>query len=211
MITLTEEQLAELESFLSEGVAPLRREIAGKAYSLVGNVKYFWGGKSLTIGWDARWGNQAVVGSAGSTQTGTVRAFGTDCSGFVLWSMINGFYNADENSPLNREDAGSTQAYVQHIVENVGYGTASQWGNSYEISREEALPGDLLFYNAPGGGGGRNHVGIVIGREADGDLIVCHNSSSRNGVIMEAISEGSSFRHVRRLYLLDELLDEQTE
>lgn len=41
---------------LPEGLSPEREAVVRTACSLVGKVNYFWGGKSLVIGWDARWG-----------------------------------------------------------------------------------------------------------------------------------------------------------
>ena len=41
---------------LPEGLSPEREAVVRTACSLVGKVNYFWGGKSLVLGWDARWG-----------------------------------------------------------------------------------------------------------------------------------------------------------
>ena len=59
------------------------------ALTLYGKVNYFWGGKSLTIGWDSRWGTLQKVTAAGSSTTGTYRPYGMDCSGFVDWVFYN--------------------------------------------------------------------------------------------------------------------------
>lgn len=66
---------------LPEGLSPEREAVVRTACSLVGKVNYFWGGKSLVIGWDARWGELRQVTAAGSSTTGTYRPYGTDCSG----------------------------------------------------------------------------------------------------------------------------------
>ena len=66
---------------LPEGLSPEREAVVRTACSLVGKVNYFWGGKSLVIGWDARWGELRQVTAAGSSTTGTMRPFGLDCSG----------------------------------------------------------------------------------------------------------------------------------
>lgn len=60
-----------------------RKAIVKTACSLVGKVTYFWGGKSLVIGWDSRWGTVQKVWAAGSETTGTYRPYGLDCSGFT--------------------------------------------------------------------------------------------------------------------------------
>ena len=60
---------------------PERRAVVETACRLVGKVNYFWGGKSLVIGWDSRWGELRQVTAAGSSTTGTYRPYGLDCSG----------------------------------------------------------------------------------------------------------------------------------
>ena len=50
-------------------------------------VNYFWGGKSLVIGWDSRWGTLQVWASGGPT-TGTYRPYGMDCSGFMVFAKL---------------------------------------------------------------------------------------------------------------------------
>ena len=56
---------------LPEDLSPEREAVVRTACSLVGKVNYFWGGKSLIIGWDARWGELRLVTAAGSSTTGT--------------------------------------------------------------------------------------------------------------------------------------------
>ena len=75
---------------LPEDLSPEREAVVRTACSLVGKVGYFWGGKSLTLGWDFQWGELRRVTAAGSSTTGTYRPYGMDCSGFVAWV----FYNA---------------------------------------------------------------------------------------------------------------------
>ena len=66
---------------LPEGLSPEREAVVRTACSLVGKVNYFWGGKSLVIGWDVRWGELRQVTAAGSSTTGSYRPYGMDCSG----------------------------------------------------------------------------------------------------------------------------------
>ena len=66
---------------LPEDLSPEREAVVRTACSLVGKVNYFWGGKSLVIGWDVRWGELRQVTAAGSSTTGTYRLYGLDCSG----------------------------------------------------------------------------------------------------------------------------------
>lgn len=178
-LSLLEE--AMMEASLPENLSPQRKEIVRSAYSLVGKVNYFWGGKSTELGWDERWGNQAIVGSTGSKTTGTERAYGLDCSGYVLWCMINAFENTD-------------------ITASVGSGTASQWNHSKSVSPKDALPGDLVFYSKPNSSS-RNHVGIVVGREWNGELLVAHCSAGANDVVVSRMGD-TGFQYIRQSDIL---------
>ena len=143
---------------LPEGLSPEREAVVRTACSLVGKVNYFWGGKSLVIGWDARWGELRQVTAAGSSTTGTYRPYGLDCSGFVDWV----FYNATNGSYIIGRGGGAT---MQH-----SYCT--------DISWEDARPGDLVFYPD------NSHVGIVGGRDANGELLIIHCASGANNVVV---------------------------
>lgn len=143
---------------LPEGLSPEREAVVRTACSLVGKVNYFWGGKSLVIGWDARWGELRQVTAAGSSTTGTYRPYGLDCSGFVDWV----FYNATNGSYIIGHGGGAT---MQH-----SYCTDIRW--------EDAQPGDLVFYPD------NSHVGIVGGRDANGELLIIHCASGYNNVVI---------------------------
>lgn len=90
-LTISQEDAIGLLENLPDDLDPERKNVVETAVQLVGRVSYFWGGKSLTLGWDDRWGTSMEVTAAGSGSTGTVRPFGLDCSGFVDWT----FYNAN--------------------------------------------------------------------------------------------------------------------
>lgn len=149
---------AALIRSLPEDLSPEREAVVRTACSLVGKVNYFWGGKSLVIGWDARWGELRQVTAAGSSTTGTYRPYGLDCSGFVDWV----FYN---------QSGGS---YV------IGHGGGATMQHSYctDISWADAQPGDLVFYPD------NSHVGIVGGRDANGELLIIHCASGHNNVVI---------------------------
>ena len=73
---------------LPEDLSPEREAVVRTACSLVGKVNYFWGGKSLVIGWDVRWGELRQVTAAGNSTTGTYRPYGLDCSGCATRSKL---------------------------------------------------------------------------------------------------------------------------
>ena len=153
---------AALIRSLPEDLSPEREAVVRTACSLVGKVNYFWGGKSLVIGWDARWGELRQVTAAGSFTTGTYRPYGVDCSGFVDWV----FYNATNGGYI-----------IGH-----GGGAMSQHSYCTPISWDDALPGDLVFYPDD------SHVGIVGGRDANGDLLVIHCASGHNNVVITGLA-----------------------
>lgn len=176
-ITLTPEQIQEILASLPEDLDIQREAVVMKAYSLLGKVHYFWGGKSTTIGWDSRWGTPTKVTSGNSPTTGTIRPFGLDCSGYVTWVFVNA---------CNSKDIASV----------IGSGSSKQWSKSQAVNWDAALPGDLAFLAVPGTKR-VNHVGIVVGHDEDGDLIVAHCSSSRNNVVVtKAVKSG--FKYIRR-------------
>ena len=149
---------AALIRSLPEDLSPEREAVVRAACSLVGKVNYFWGGKSLVIGWDARWGELRQVTAAGSSTTGTYRPYGLDCSGFVDWV----FYNQSGGSYVIGHGGGAT---MQH-----NYCT--------DISWSDAQPGDLVFYPD------NSHVGIVGGKDANGELLIIHCASGYNNVVI---------------------------
>lgn len=157
-LTISQEDAIALLENLPDDLDPARKAVVETAVQLVGKVSYFWGGKSLALGWDERWGTPMEVTATGSGSTGTVRPFGLDCSGFVDWS----FYNATNSAYLPGR----------------GGGAATQHSYCTDISWSEAQPGDLVFYP------GDTHVGIVGGRDADGNLLIVHCSGGANGVVI---------------------------
>ena len=150
--------ISDIQGTLPDDLDPLRESIVLTAYQLLGKVTYFWGGKSLVLGWDSRWGTPTTVTAPGSGSTGKVLPFGLDCSGFVDWT----FYNATDGAYLPGR----------------GGGAASQHGYCTNIAWSDALPGDLVFYADD------SHVGIVCGYDSVGNLLVIHCSGGQNGVVV---------------------------
>lgn len=110
------------------------------------------------LGWDSRWGQLRKVTAKGSPTTGTYRPYGLDCSGFVDWV----FYNASNG---------------EYII-GQGGGAESQHKQCLDIAWEQAQPGDLVFYSND------DHVGIIGGRDAIGNILVIHCSSELNNVVV---------------------------
>lgn len=158
-VSLDEAQIRTMLSAMPKDIPERRKAVVEKAYSLLGKVNYFWGGKSSAIGWDSRWGTPTRVTAPGSRSTRTVRPYGLDCSGFVDWVFNN-----------------SLGYVIGH-----GGGAASQHGYCKPISWSEALPGDLVFYP------GDSHVGIFVGRNESGGPLIIHCASSQNNVVLTGL------------------------
>jgi len=154
---------------LPDDLSMERRMVVTYALALVDKVDYFWGGKSLVLGWDDRWGDLTEVTAEGSDTTGTEQPYGLDCSGFVDWA----FYNASGG---------------EYVI-GQGGGAMEQHANCVDIEWDEVQPGDLLFYPED------EHVGIAAGRDWLGRLLVVHCASGTGGV---AISHRTGFETAAR-------------
>lgn len=154
---------------LPDDLSMERRMVVTYALALVDKVDYFWGGKSLVLGWDDRWGELTEVTAEGSDSTGTEQPYGLDCSGFVDWA----FYNASGG---------------EYVI-GQGGGAMEQHANCVDIEWDEVQPGDLLFYPKD------EHVGIAAGRDWLGRLLVVHCASGTGGV---AISHRTGFETAAR-------------
>lgn len=161
-LTITNADAQAVLDALPDDLSPERRAVVETALKLYGKVNYFWGGKSLVLGWDSRWGQLRKVTAEGSPTTGTYRPYGLDCAGYIDWV----FYNM----------SGGT--YI------IGHGGGAHAQHTYcaEITWNEARPGDLVFYPED------EHVGIVCGRDKTGSLLVIHCASGANNVVITGIS-----------------------
>ncbi|SHL37186.1 lipoprotein Spr [Chishuiella changwenlii] len=105
---------------------------------------------------------------------GTTRS-GIDCSAFVR----NVFESFDKSLPRV---------------------SADQAKEGVTISREEAREGDLVFF-ATRGRGRVSHVGIIHGRNEDGELEFIHSSTSK-GVMVSSLNDkywGPKFLYLKRV------------
>lgn len=174
-LNVSQGEAIELMNGLPGDVSETRKAVVRQALTLVGKVNYFWGGKSLVIGWDERWGQPTEVWAAGSPSTGTIRPYGLDCSGFVDWV----FYNVSGGS----------------YVLGHGGGVATQHVYCQDIPWDQAQPGDLIFYPDD------SHAGIVGGWDDAGNMLVIHCASGMNNVV---ITGSSGFATIGRPYYYGE-------
>ena len=158
-LAITNADVQSIINGLPSSLPQKRKDVVKNAGSLVGKVNYFWGGKSSAIGWDSAWGTMRRVTAAGSPSSGTLRAYGLDCSGFVTWAFNN-----------------SGMGYA------VGHGTYGQRDASVQVTASTVQAGDLCFLPS------YSHVGIVGGKDTSGNILVIHCSSSANNVVVSTAS-----------------------
>ena len=158
-LAITNADVQSIINGLPSSLPQKRKDVVKNAGSLVGKVNYFWGGKSSAIGWDSAWGTMRRVTAAGSPSSGTLRAYGLDCSGFVTWAFNN-----------------SGMGYA------VGHGTYGQRDASVQVTASTVQAGDLCFLPS------YSHVGIVVGKDTSGNILVIHCSSSANNVVVSTAS-----------------------
>lgn len=155
-LTVTAADAAEVLRNLPADLPEDRKAVIKTAMQLVGKVSYFWGGKSSAIGWDSRFGTPMEVWADGSLTTGTIRAYGLDCSGYVDWAFNNA---------------------LGYVIGHGG-GAASQHTYCEDISWDEAQIGDLAFYPDD------EHIGIVAGWDESGNILIVHCASGYNNVVI---------------------------
>lgn len=159
---------AELSAFVSrQSCSATRKKILSTALSLVGKVPYFWGGKSAP-GWNSEWNTPKLVTAAGDSTSGTIQPYGLDCSGFTDW------------------------VFQTALGVSLYQGSWNQWDNTYAISEEELLPGDLGFMAAPGTVP-VNHVLIYAGAGENGESMWVHCTGG-SGVVLNSPDYVTQFR-----------------
>jgi cell wall-associated NlpC family hydrolase len=161
--SLTPEARAVLKN-LPDDLDPARRRVVEAAMSLVGKVPYFWGGKHYNLGFDPyTWLVQRVIDDHRSTQSNKYRSYGLDCSGYTSWVFMTA--------------AGDRSAYGV-----LGDGVDNQHARSVNIPYSSAQPGDLAFF------ANNSHMGVVVGWDEDGNILVAHCGSSKNNVVIGEFS-----------------------
>jgi len=85
--------------------------------------------------------------------------------------------------------------FIDWALRNAGLPSDGHWHigvNLTAVSPTEALPGDIaLLPNA-------SHVGLVVGRDSDGALLICHCSNHYNNVVVTEFAS-SGFTAIGRL------------
>ncbi len=181
---LSREIIEEIKGHVPKNLVLEGERAAEVAKSIVGQVNYFWGGKSVAMVWDRRWGENKEVTSPGSSTTGTIRPFGLDCSGFVTWVFVN------------------LGLPVETIEKTIGHGTTAQWNLSTSVPESTTMPGDLAFIAIPNTRK-VNHIGIIVGKDEEGHILVAHCTSGANNVVITTADSAGFVYYRRPVVLLD--------
>ena len=156
---ISADEIDQILATLPEDISLARATVVVKAYSMLGKVKYEWGGKSAEQGWDWDWNRTPKDGELYDR----LASHGLDCSGFVRWCFENA-------------------AGISMSGDRLGSGTYKQWLSSRDVPIEEALPGDLMFRNEVAR---TNHDGIIVGKNSKGELLVIHACKEHEGIVLE--------------------------
>jgi hypothetical protein len=176
-------------NMLPADLDPNRRKVVEAACSLVGKVQYFYGGKYNKVGWNPVWGQLHIVSSdspGGGWKIGQWRPYGLDCSGFVTWVFIN----------ANESETNSLGNVVGNLIGHGTTGQAAQGTLIYDYTNPSAYNfsdvqiGDIILYPETNA-----HVGIIIGFDINGNIVVCHENDGAHNV---SISGRQGFLYVYR-------------
>lgn len=91
---------------------------------------------------------------------------------FSLGSPTTGTYR-----PFGLDCSG----FLDWTLRNAGLSSDGHWymgTNLVAVSQADALPGDMALYPDA------SHIGMVVGRDSAGRLLICHCSSGRNNVVV---------------------------
>lgn len=170
--TLSAEELAALQEKITNqfgSIDAARSSLVNFALDKVGAIKYWWGGKPSSKGWDAKWGTTAP--SSDSYYSSNVArgrtVYGLDCSGFVGWCYWNTF---------DTQPGLSTASFTTSL-------------GLPQISFRDLQPGDIGLENRPGST--TNHIGIFVGYDENGKALWVHCNGSTGNV---AVNNTNCFR-----------------
>ena len=101
----------------------------------------------------------------------------------VAFNQVGSRYVWGASRPGAFDCSGFTYYVMKQMGVTLPRTSRAQFGAGRAVSRSGLLPGDLLFFRGPGGGG-VGHVGIYIGNNK-----MVHASTPSTGVIVSSLSE----------------------
>lgn len=97
--------------------------------------------------------------------------------GQLMKVTVDGDYTTGTYRPYGLDCTG----FIDWALRNAGLPSDGHWyigTNLTEVSWSEALPGDIALYSDA------SHVGIIVGRNEAGKMLVCHCSSGADNVVV---------------------------
>lgn len=171
---LDEAQVAEVLAS-NEYESEYQRTVAEAAASLYNKVYYFPGGKSISKGWDDKWGEPRRWKDADGNMSNYTWPYGLDTDGFITWVFLQ--IDSDED-----------------IIALLGDEMREQWDNSDPVKWKDIRAGDLVFLDEYPDAE-ENCVAVCIGYY--GKKPVFATSNGRYEKVM-VITAGRWFRFARR-------------
>ena len=101
----------------------------------------------------------------------------------VAFSQVGSRYVWGASRPGAFDCSGYTSYVMRQMGVTLPRTSRAQFGAGRAVSRNALLPGDLLFFRGPSGGG-IGHVGIYVGNNR-----MAHASTPSTGVIVSSLSE----------------------
>lgn len=154
LLTLVTNELLDAE--IPDQELKNRVQLLSEGLSLVGNVPYFWGGRSYSPGWNKEWNQLRAIQHAGCENyqpLGEYFPYGLDCGGFVFWAALTLYGRPSWDSPVEwMSGLGATGIY-----------TAAE-----KVDWESKLPGDLVV-NTP-----ITHIGYYLCTDSNGTPLYLH-------------------------------------
>lgn len=116
------------------------------------------------------------------------------------WGTIQKVWAAGNSTTGTYRPFGlDCSGFIDWALRNAGLPSDGHWyinTNLTAVSQADALPGDIALYPDA------SHVGMVVGRNEAGKLLVCHCSSGQNNVVITEFA-ASGFTVVGRLSYMD--------
>ena len=161
-LSITQADAVALLENLPDDLSPERKAVIQHALTLVGKVNYFWGGKSLVLGWDSRWGTTMQVTAAGSSSTGTYRPLRDGLQRLCGLGILQRHRRRVHHRPRGAGPPHSTVTALRL------HGTRRSPATWYSIPR---TPMWVLWG----------------GRDENGNLLIIHCASGANNVVITGV------------------------
>ena len=137
-----------------------------------------------------------LVGKVNYFWGGKSSAIGWDSRWGTLMKVTS---PGDDTSGTYRPFGLDCSGFLDWVLKNVGLPSDGHWyinRNLTAVSTANAKPGDFALYPDA------SHIGVVVGRNEVGKLLICHCASGQNNIVITEFS-ASGFTAVGKLAFMD--------